>query len=172
MSKQDRMEGQNVKKSMAQTQAPIDARWVSCGGSYCTGLDAPSLELLRMIELDSTAGNASVFVADHEFLRRVVSGITGPPGFVVQVLDRPRQPVEFYEFHVMQPAPDSDNPERDFLVARKGYSVGAAKRDPGQVLFEVCAVADAVALHEVKEWVRYNGVRVRSPHEGVKAILP
>jgi hypothetical protein len=147
-------------------------RWVSCGGSYCTGLDAPSFELLALIELDRAAGNRAVYVADHEYLRRIISGITDlVRGSTVQVMERPRQPVEFYEFHVMQPAPDSDHPDRIFNVTRKGYSVGAAKRDPFVVLAEVCAVTDTLALHEVKEGLRYNGVRIRSPHEGVKAIL-
>jgi hypothetical protein len=157
----------------SKTEVSTDARWVSCGGSYCTGLDAPSLELLQSIELDMVAGNQSVFAADHQFLERIVSGITGLiPGFTVKVLERPKEPVEFYEFHVMQPAPDSDDPTKDFLVARKGYSLGAVKRDVNLVLANVYAVAEALALHEVKEGLRYNGVRIHSPHDGVESILP
>jgi len=121
---------------------------------------------------DHIAGNSTVFAADHEFLGRIVAGITGLlPGFTVQVVERPKEPVEFYEFHVIQPAPDSDDLTRIFNVARKGYSLGAAIRDEGAVLADVCAIADALALHEVKEGLRYNGVRIRSPHPGVKAIL-
>jgi hypothetical protein len=118
------------------------------------------------------ADNRSVFTADHEFLAGVVVDITGLiPGFTVRVNENPKTPVEFYEFKVIQPAPDSDDPTKIFNVARNAFSLGAAKRDRDLVLKEVSAATDALALHEVKEGLRYKGVRIRSPHEGVESIL-
>jgi hypothetical protein len=157
-----------------QTTAPeiqIDRRWEWCAGVHCSGLSVPSAELLRSIELDMEADNRSVFAADHDFLRRIVTDITGPPGFVVRVTEEPKTPVEFYEFRVIQPMPDSEDPTKTFNVARNAFSLGAAKRDRDLILKDVNAATEALALHEVKEWLRYGGVHIRSPHEGVEAIL-
>lgn len=154
-----------------RTGLKMDRRWISCGNqAMCNAMASVPPEHLvkRAWSTDMTQ-----LQVHREWLAQELAKFTGPPGMELRTLDDDEieSPVDYYAILLRIPLPNSQDPSKVFPVGRLGYTWQALNVDRGFDAFavdmlrrDVYELMRALALHEVKEWLRYDGEHVVEPH--------
>lgn len=154
-----------------RTNLKMDRRWISCGNqAMCSAM--ASIAPQALVEHARRAQGTELFAA-RTWLADQLAKFTGPPGMELRTLDDDEieSEVDYFAILLRVPLPNSQDPTQTFPVGRLGYS-GApvnAFRGFGESAVEalkqeVYNLSIALATHEVKEWLKYNGVHVDHPH--------
>lgn len=165
--------GRKAKMStteIVRTNIKLDRRWVSCGNQpMCATMASVAPQ-----HLVSWAEGADVaWLRMHrEWLARELAKFTGPPGMELRTLDDDEieSPVDYYAILLRVPMPNSQDPSKIFPVGRLGYSyqpinsTGYEAAAQELLARDVYNLMQALAAHEVKEWVKYDGKHVVEPH--------
>lgn len=145
--------------------------WVQCGNpKMCPAMaSVPDKGLLRFAE----QADPGWLLTCREWLAQELTKFSGPPGMTLRVLDDDEvlSPVDHLAVLLRVPMPNSQDPSQTFPVGRLGYTeapinyargYSQASRHDLQVF--VYNLMQALALHEVKEWLKYDGEHVVDPH--------
>lgn len=144
----------------------MDRRWLSCGDpKFCP---AAVLEPSPLLVASVNAWGPAEWAADRKWLTAQLTRFTGPPGMDLRTLRTHEMlgDLDHYAILLRIPLPNSQDPSQLFPVGRLGYSTGTLYRDEERLKSEVRELFRGLALHEVDEWLRRDGVHVQEPHPG------
>lgn len=143
----------------------LDRRWVSCGNpNMCPAMASVVPQEVQEQAAQRTLGE---LMSAREWLRTQLQRFTGPPNMELRVLDDDEieSRADYFAILLRIPMPDSNGSGDWFPVGRLGYSLAATRWGSPLVLkAEVHELMKALALHEVKEWLRWDGEHVMNPH--------
>lgn len=153
-----------LEMAKATLNTPFDSGWAQCPDKHAcmTMASIMSPELMQHTKTAST----QTMAGDNKWIEDQLSHFSGPPLMQLRTLsvDEFESPADYYAILLRLPLPDSNNPDQFFAVGRLGYSDAATIRDVEKLKIEVKELMDALVLHEVKEWMRYDGKHIVDPH--------
>lgn len=146
-----------------RTNLKLDRRWVSCANAaMCATMASVPTDAVVQAAHDRNTD----LDADRAWIAEQLTHISGPPGMELRMLDEDEieSPTDYYAILLRIPLPDSNDPSRVFPVGRLGFTLAGYLRDVGVLKRAVHRLFEALALHEVREWLRYDGEHVVDPH--------
>jgi len=145
----------------------MDRRWVSCGNQpMCQTMASvvPPVVMSNALELTEAR-----LRADRAWISNQLKRFSGPPMMELRVLDDDEIEsfADYYAVLIGLPMPNSNDPAQTFPVRRLGYASapfydGSARIESLRTL--VFNLMQALAVHEVREWMKFDDEHIVEPH--------
>jgi len=164
-----------TEQMTVRTGLKLDRRWVSCGDqAMCATMASvpPAYVVSKAAEL-----TIEELEADRQWLADRLAEFSGPPGMELRTLDDDEleSTADYYAVLLRIPLPNSQDPTTTFPVGRLGYCNAARHRHArmggrqqpytiGRLKVDVMRLMEALAMHEVREWMRFDGEHIVDPH--------
>jgi hypothetical protein len=153
-----------MTETTIRTGLKLDRRWLSCGEQpVCnTMASVPSRGLMAEV---ATRTRYELRMA-RSWLTDCLTAFSGPPGMELRTLDddEVESPVDHVAILLRVPLPNSNDPSQVFPVGRLGYTSAPMRKDVDMLMRDVMRLMEALAMHEVREWMRFNGKHIVDPH--------